>query len=83
MSDNTANGNEKLMLDYCLASGLYDRGFMSANPHAKVLYFQMIKERTAIEDQLLVIARKELEAFNLECIKDMEELISALSGGAK
>ncbi len=79
MSENITKQEKDLMLAYFTDNGLLSRGFMSANPHAKVLYFQMIKERTAIEEQLLVIAKKELEAFNIECIKEMEELLSALS----
>ena len=78
--NNLTSGEQSLMLAYSDANGLTSHGFMGANPYAKALYFSMKRKRTATEDALLVIARKELEAFNAEAMKSMESLLADLRG---
>lgn len=78
--NNLTSGEQSLMLAYSEANGLTSHGFMDANPYAKALYFSMTRKRTAEQDILLDIARKELEAFNAEAVKSMESLLADLRG---
>lgn len=64
----------ELMQKYSDENGLTPHGFMSSNPHAKVLYFSMNNKRTDVEEQLLVIAKKEVESLNNEAARLWEAL---------
>lgn len=67
----------ELMQKYSDENGLTSHGFMSANPHAKVLYFSMNNKRTDVEEQLLVIAKKEVESLNNEAARLWEALTNS------
>ena len=69
----------ELMQKYSDESGLTSHGFMRANPHAKVLYFSMNNKRTEIEDQLLAIAKKEVESLNNEAARLWEAITNSTS----
>ena len=78
--NNLTSSEQSLMLAYSDTNGLASRNFMNVSPHVRVLYFSMNSKRTATEDALLAIAKKELEYFNAGAIKSMESLLADLRG---
>lgn len=66
----------ELMQKYSDENGFTSHGFMRSNPHTRVLYFSMRDKRTELEEQLLVIARKEVESLNNEAARLWESLTS-------
>lgn len=78
--NNLTSSEQSLMLAYSDANSLTSRNFMNASPHVRALYFSMIIKRTAVEDALLIVSKKELEAFNVEAVKSMESLLDDLRG---
>lgn len=67
----------ELMQKYSDENGLTAHGFMRTAPHARVLYFSMNNKRTDDEEQLLAIAKKEVESLNNEAARLWEALANS------